>query len=243
MSSHTEVEELLAGYALGAASPDEAGMIRAHLPGCDECRSDLARLSEAVSVLALTVDEVAPPPRLRQQIQAAVRRRDTPIAALTADAIALQPPPRRAWFLARRSTWLPIAAAAAVIAGLLAWNVRLQTELNTRPAPVANTGTMTAPMKGAQGTNLGTVTLLRQQRVALVRLRNLARPSAGRTLELWVIDAKGKPRPAGVFVPDADGTKLLIVPQDVSGDTLAVTDEPMGGSLLPTTTPFATGRI
>jgi anti-sigma-K factor RskA len=242
MSAHTQVEDLLAGYALGAASVDEAGMIRAHLPECDECRDDLARLSEAASVLALTVDEVAPPPRLRQQIQAAVRRRDTPIAALTADAIELEPSPRRAWFTpSLRSAWVPAAAAAAIIAGLLAWNVRLQTELSTRPATVASAGIVTAPMKGPQGAVLGTVTFLRQQRLALVGLRNLAAPPAGRTFELWVIDRTGKTRPAGVFLPEADGTKLLVVPQDVSGDTLAVTDEPIGGSLLPTTTPFVTG--
>lgn len=244
MSAHTRVEDLLAGYALGAASADEAGMVRAHLPECDECRNDLARLSEAASVLALTVEEVAPPPRLRQRIQAAVRPRDTPIGALTADAIELEASPRRVWFMPRlRSTWLPAAAAAAIIAGLLAWDVRLQTELSTRPAPVANSGIVTAPMKGAQGSILGTVTLLRQQRVALVGLHNLASPSAGRTLELWVIDRKGKPRPAAIFRPDADGTKLLIVPQNVAGDTLAVTDEPEGGSLLPTTTPFVTGAM
>jgi anti-sigma-K factor RskA len=244
MSAHTQVQDLLAGYALGAASAEEAAMIRAHLPDCDECRRDLARLSEATSVLGLTVEEVAPPPHLRQRIQAAVGGRDTPIAALTADAIQLEPPPGRTWFMPRlRSTWLPAAAAAAIIAGLLAWNVRLQTELSTRPAPVANTGIVTAPMKAPQGTILGTVTLLRRQRVALVGLRNLATPSAGRTFELWVIDRKGKPRPAGVFMPDADGSKLLIVPQDVSGDTLAVTDEPLGGSLLPTTTPFVTGSV
>jgi anti-sigma-K factor RskA len=245
VSAHSQVEDLLAGYALGAASAEEAGMVRAHLPECDECRGDLARLTEAVSVLALTVEEVAPPPRLRQRIQAAVRRRDTPIAALTADAIELEPVPRRAWFRpSLRSTWLPAAAAAAaIIAGLLAWNVRLQNELSTRHAPPGTSGIVTAPMRGPQGTVLGTVTLLRQQRVALVGLRNLASPSAGRTLELWVIDRQGKPRPAGVFTPDPDGTKLLVVPQDVSGDTLAVTDEPFGGSLLPTTTPFVTGSM
>jgi anti-sigma-K factor RskA len=189
-------------------------------------------------VLALTVDEVVPPARLRQRIKAAVRRED-----MTADTIELARPARRIGLMfGFRSTWVPAAAAAAIIAGLLAWNVRLQTELGARPSPVAN-AVVTAPMKGAQGASLGTVTFLRQQRVALVGLRNLARPQAGRTYQLWVIDRKGKPQPAGVFLPDADGTKLLIVPQDVSGDTLAVTEEPLGGSLAPTTTPLARGSM
>src|ERR1700730_6430626 len=231
MSTHSQVGDLLAGYVLGAASAEEAGMIRAHLPECAECREDLARLSEAAAVLALTVDEVVPPARLRQRIKTAVSGENTLNAGLAADTIELAERAQRIGIRPRlRSTWVPAAAAAASIAALLAWNVRLQTELRARPSPVANAGIITAPMKGAQGTVLGTLTFLRQQQVALVGLRTLASPPAGRTYELWVIDRKGKPRPAGLFMPDADGTKLLVVPQDISGDTLAATDEPVGGS-------------
>ena len=261
MSAHGQVVDLLAGYALGAASVEEAGIIRAHLPECGECRADLARLSEAASALALTVEEVPPPARLRQSIKSAVAGEGGPMAAsqraarsgrirdgglerATAELIQLTRPARRPGIMSRlRSPWVPAAAAAVIMAGLLAWNVRLQTELGTRPAAVASAGIVTAPLRGAQGSNFGTVTFLRGQKVALVGLRNLASPPGSRTYELWVIDAKGKPRPAGVFLPDADGTKLLIVPQDVNGDTLAVTEEPLGGSALPTTAPFVTGSV
>ena len=83
-------------------------MIRAHLPECAECREDLARLSEAAAVLALTVDEVVPPARLRQRIKTAVSGENTLNAGLAADTIELAERAQRIGIRPRlRSTWVP----------------------------------------------------------------------------------------------------------------------------------------
>lgn len=246
MNSHGETQELLAPYALGAVGAVEARQVRAHLPECAECRDDLARLSEVVAALPLVVDEALPPSRLRQRILAAVRSESAASGrfggATTDDAPAkvleLPTEAARRTPMFRRSFLMP--AAAAVVLALLGWNLQLQTQLTNRRGQVAS-AVITAPLKGTHGSVVGEITYLPQQRVALVSFHNLASPGAGRTYEMWVIDAKGKPQPAGVFAPEGDGTKLLVLSQDIGHHTIAVTEEPLGGSPEPTTTPFITG--
>jgi anti-sigma-K factor RskA len=59
-----------------------------------------------------------------------------------------------------------------------------------------------------------------------------------KTYELWVIDAKGAPTPAGTFdVKNGDNTWRVLEGKMVAGDTIGVTVEPSGGSKKPTTTP------
>ena len=74
----------------------------------------------------------------------------------------------------------------------------------------------------------------------------LPRLGAGRTYQLWVIPKDSAPVSAGVFDADAAGTSVLTMPLPqsvtvVAGLTVAVTDEPRGGSLQPTTQPFLAG--
>lgn len=75
----------------------------------------------------------------------------------------------------------------------------------------------------------------------------LPRLGPNRTYQLWVIPAGSTtPVSAGLFDADAAGTSTVTVPVPqgvtvVAGLTVAVTDEPRGGSLQPTTTPFLAG--
>jgi anti-sigma-K factor RskA len=99
-------------------------------------------------------------------------------------------------------------------------------------------------MTDARTERLGTITYLAHNRVALVSLHSLQTPSAGRIYELWLIGINGHAQPAGLFTPETDGTKLLLVPRQIGpGDTIAVTDEPLAGSQAPTSPPMITGHI
>ena len=250
MSRHSTVDELLGAYALGAVSEGEAIIVRDHVATCADCSSNLQRLAAVAAVLPLAVEQVEPPASLRRRLMARVN------AEADAKILNLPPTPtgtgvapdvddlrvRRLWRQPR--PWVPGAVAAAFIATLLAWNVALQQQLtNPGHAPAANsvaTGTMT----DARNQRLGTITYLAQDRVAVVSLHSLQAPSAGRVYELWLIEANGHARPAGLFAPEADGTKLLLVPRQIGPkDMIAVTDEPLTGSQGPTSPPIITGHI
>lgn len=261
MNTHARVDELLAGYALGSVEDySEIRMIREHVKSCPECTESLRQLSQVAATLPLSVEEVQPPASLRERVLAAALAPETgtegrgsmrpsggpaivPLQAGPGEndegkVIAF---PRR--LLTR--TVLPWAAAAAVALTLGTWNLSLQNQLMRSNNQLAERGAVLhGSMTDTNQASVGTITYLKNDRVALVDLRSLASPPPGRALELWVIDGKGHPEPAGVFLPEPDGTKLLVVNRLVSpNDQIAITVEPLAGSPQPTTSPIISGRI
>ena len=65
-------------------------------------------------------------------------------------------------------------------------------------------------------------------------------PKAGRTYQMWLVTSTAKIS-AGTFMPSPDGEVMMQATYPMAKDSLAavaVTDEPMGGSVQPTTTPM-----
>jgi hypothetical protein len=79
--------------------------------------------------------------------------------------------------------------------------------------------------------------------------QNVPMPVGNRTLQLWLIPkaSGGKPLPSMMLRPDADGKFMLLVanPPDNMESTkaLAITEEPAGGSQVPTTKPIWVGAL
>jgi anti-sigma-K factor RskA len=93
--------DLTAAYALDALEPEETEAYERHLSRCDECREQLAELTETSAALAYASAAPAPPPRLRSAIlDAAAAERSTVVP------------------LVRRNRWVTrgLAVAAAAVA-------------------------------------------------------------------------------------------------------------------------------
>ena len=152
-------------------------------------------------------------------------------AALAFGAVAPVPPPRlRAVILeqatAERTNVVPLlqrrwvtrglavaaAAAACVVVGLA---VALSQSSHTRTLSVS------------VGPN----------RTATIHVSGLSAAPHGKTYEAWIIPASRAPRPAGLFRGGADTTLHLrgTVPRNA---VVAVTQEPAGGSPMPTMAPI-----
>ena len=119
--SHDELRDDLAAYALGALDEGESERLRAHLETCEGCRRQLRWLEPAIELLPRTVEQLVPPPRLRDSILDAVQAESPPAA---------REPPRPAvagrWRSLGISLWRPATAAVAaamlvvgVVAGYL----------------------------------------------------------------------------------------------------------------------------
>jgi anti-sigma-K factor RskA len=93
--------DLTAAYALGALDADETEAYERHLSRCEECREQLAELSETSAALAYATIAPSPPPRLRAAILDAAAAERTNVVPLV-----------------RRSPWVSrgLAIAAAAIA-------------------------------------------------------------------------------------------------------------------------------
>ena len=80
--SHSEFEELAAGYVLGALEPDDEHDFQRHLGGCATCEANVRELEAVAGELAYAAPPVDPPDTLwagiRREIEpeAARRRRD-----------------------------------------------------------------------------------------------------------------------------------------------------------------------
>ena len=98
-----DLHELTAAYALDALDDDDRRAFESHLDECEECRSELASLSETVSTLAYAAEGPVPPADLRGRILTAARAEPPKV-------VALRPQ--------RTRLYAGLALAAAACAGL-----------------------------------------------------------------------------------------------------------------------------
>jgi anti-sigma-K factor RskA len=226
------VDELIAGHALRALSPQDEERVAVHLAECERCRRRLLETEAVAASLAYSVPQVAPPPDLRDRVLAIAE----PVVAASAEQPGAEEPERPARPPARRGWWprfslVAVPAMAVALAAMLAWNLALRNDLSSSRADFANGAAVTLPGVGnvvAQAD--GNATLFAHLRPA----------PAGKTYEAWVIRGSAA-LPAGVFA--GGGTVELELTQAARpGDRIAVTIEPKGGSKTPTTSPIATSR-
>ena len=233
--THEEIQQLAALDALGAATADEAAELRRHLATCPDCRRVADDLDEAAALLALSVDPVAPPPQVRQNVLRSLPRRSRGLApqwwmAAAAVLIGL-------WL----GTWTQLRRAREEIA-------RLKSDRDKLSATVAAfnrsrvfhlAGQEIAPHSSAS------VFLDPSQRRAFVFFHGLPPNAQDKSYQLWIIRAdQVKPQSAGVFSVDAAGNASIVVqhlPVDTLIKALAVTLEPRGGMPAPTGQKYLVG--
>lgn len=234
------MENTVAAYVLGALEPREAEAVRMHLESCASCRELEARLRRTSTMLPLSVEEERPPARLRVRILTAA---GAPATAPAPRRRALHLPlPRR-----HRLPFSPRTAAAAMLAlavlGLGAWNAYLTHQLQSaRSAVASHQLTTNSP---TLATASGRVVALRDQQVLLVEFKNMPPPEPGKVYELWLGTSSGTMVPVGVFRPDADGSKVVALNQDVSKySVIALTvEQGPDGVQAPTQAPGMSGRV
>jgi anti-sigma factor RsiW len=73
MTTNQDLHEQVAAYALDALDDDERRAYEAHLAGCEQCRAELAGLTDTAGALGLAADAVDPPQGLRGRILDAAR--------------------------------------------------------------------------------------------------------------------------------------------------------------------------
>jgi anti-sigma-K factor RskA len=239
---HRQLEEAIAAYALGALDdPERVEVERAlveHLPGCASCRQMLADFREVAGDLALLAPPERVPPEAEERILGA------PLPARPAAARAASVPVRRRW-----SARLAVAAAAAAVAALGGWNLRLASDVREARAQarlvagaMSLMGAPDAHSATLAGDRGGLVFVWRPGEAVLVG-EDVEPPPSGRVLQLWLM-RDGVPTSAAVFRP-TDGVVLVRIRVDPTGfERVAVTVEPgPDGSPRPSGAPVYAGLL
>ncbi|GHC79292.1 anti-sigma factor [Streptomyces flavofungini] len=234
------VHSLAVPYALDALDPQETRRFERHLEGCPRCTDEVRALA-ADTVRLAHAASVPAPPDLRDRILTAVR---------ATEQEAPEPVPvvrERGGAPARgRAPVLVALAASAAVLALVAVGVlvlalgRADDRLGEERAAtreiahvLAAPDARAAATRDADGRGLGVVAS-RARGQAVVAPSRLGSPPDGRDHQLWVMRAGAAPRSLGLL----DG-ETPVVTDDLNGkaSSLAVTVEPDGGSVRPTTAP------
>jgi anti-sigma-K factor RskA len=215
-----QIDELLAAFSVDALASEDDTAVRAHLAACRRHDEALAALRAVADLLPLAAEKREPPAELRSRLLEAF---DAEALGTTVRPIASA---RRPSF-APRSRFAYLAAAAVLvlaIAGLAVWNVVLQTG-------GGHEATMVVHLVGDTGS--GELVYVPDQQVAVMKL-DLPELPSGRSYQAWRID-NGEAASLGL-VPN---TGMIAMDVDLSGaGAVAVSEEPVGGSDQPTSTPL-----
>jgi anti-sigma-K factor RskA len=231
--AHARYDDELAAYMLGSLEAEEATAFEAHLATCDHCQARERWLRASVDVLPASVEQIEPPPALRERLIETVRRE----AGMPLET------PRRETGAGGFRRWLgslslqPATALAGVVlllvAGIAGYAIGKDGG-GSDTTTIAASGTPAAPQT--------TGTLVRSGDVGVLRVSNLPQ-RRGRIYEVWLVQ-DGKPLPSALFQVGSDGRGAAGIPGGLDSSTqVMVTSEPAGGSRQPTTKPILSARI
>ncbi|MFG1602704.1 anti-sigma factor domain-containing protein [Actinoplanes sp. NPDC049265] len=233
----TDIHALVGAYALDAVDDVERADFERHVRDCDSCRTELDELRETAARLADSTWSV-PPPRLRENVMAAVARtRQLP----PTPAVRVRPvrPGRRRWLVAAAAAVVLAGGASATVyqiqdqrvrdAGSIAARAQRESDRTRDILAAPDLVVRTAPVAGG-----GKVTVAQSPalKAGVIMLGANAAPSDGRVYQLWTIRGQ-RPTSAGALRVGQTST-VQIVDGLPGADLVGVTAEPAGGSVTPT---------
>lgn len=265
MNTHDISTDDLILYAMHGASPDELAHIAGHISSCVGCRAELERIQADLAAVALTVPQVSPPTRVRENLLREIQGQK-------AEELGAAPV---AGIFSRQRRWAAayVAALLLAIASGLFWteNARLrfqvaalrkavyqqqvlqrqdqaaidratqiQAMLNSREAMrITMVAGQVKPQPRAQ------VIYSHQQGRLLLIASDLRPLPPNKTYELWLLPMEGAPMACGTFKPDASGNATMLhgqMPLGMQAKAFALTLEPEEGSTAPTSQPLLMGK-
>lgn len=253
--SERDFDELSAGDALHALTPDEERALRDALAGDPALRSRHDADRRAAALLAETVAEVVPPPSVRDALLAriAVTPQDgadadapgpstahasestgspAPAGGASApDAAVPGVPARRGW---GSRAWFALAACLVLIIGIGGAVAVVSQQVAPPASVVALERIQDAPDAQSAAASVdggGEATLHWSASLgeAVLVSDDLPEISDDRTYELWWL-RNGEPISAGVFATDGGDATALLDGEMQAGDAVAITIEPEGGA-------------
>jgi len=226
-TTHDELQTDLAAYALGTLDPAARDALEAHLADCDECQALLAEYEAVVDLYPLATPDQQPPDGALDRLLDRARSASNPVEL-----------PRQA---DRRPVylWAGVAAIAALLLVMVAWNLWLQSDSGSDYSLASGEVSWVVPLAGSENAENASAHLVMDEEWengALIA-SGLPALSAERDYQLWFVRDDGTRESGGVFHPAGAGQIAIRVdiPDTLAGiELIGVTEEPAGGSSGPT---------
>ena len=229
-----DLHALVGPYIVDALDDSEREAFETHLLECDSCAEEMVTLAEVPALLASSV-AVPVPADLRASVLAEVDRTPQELPLRPRQPIHAAPnitpaAPRSRFVM----SVLAVAAAVVVVVGAIGVMSVRSADERARDAESAlsvfeASDRATASFEGELGSIEVTTSVSAGRTV--VTGHDVPDLDAGRTYELWFVDEDG-PVPAGTFT--TDGGSFVHRVDGVAPETVAITNEPEGGSAQPT---------
>ena len=231
--NHSDMHELVGAYALDALEADEVEAMELHLAECPKCRAELRDHRETAAMLAHVGAEA--PTGLWDRIAAGLEEEPPDLAR-----VFRLPTERRS----SNQRWRKVAfAAAAVAAGLIAVDTAIILNDNDRPTDVeqaiAAPGSKIVALRSTDHRQSIDAVLTADGK-GYVLHGKMNKLNDDQTYQLWGIVSGRSPISLGVL---GQSPKEASFAAGTQFDTLAITIEKSGGSILPTGEPVLSGSV
>jgi hypothetical protein len=216
-----------ATYVLRAMTDGEWEDYELHLHACADCSEKVAELEFASDALLSGVPQLSAPPAIRDRVMAVVRAEAELMraAGASADRPVVTRPPRRF-----RLTLRPLSGAALA-------SVLLALGIGGGMLLRGDGGTPTRTLS-AESSSAGKAQLRVADGAAKLVVAGLPAPPPGRVYQVWLENFNDRQPPAptdSLFSVSKKGRTTVYVPGDLDDvSAVLVTDEPIGGSEIPT---------
>lgn len=228
--NHEEMKGYVASYVLGALPPEEVAFVRSHILSCDECMAEADDLSAATESMALAVDSVPLPAGFADRVL------EQAIGPQAVSGITGGRPAKTG----RRWTFLPVMTGLAM---LIAFGVMTTTVIQTRNDAQRKEQALTALLHSSDGLALegsgGAVgRLVPSAGESYLVLTGLDEAPKNHVYQLWLLQGDDAPVSARIF-DVSEGVAIVRMSARIEGfEGAAITVEPAGGSVQPTTDPI-----
>jgi hypothetical protein len=228
-------------YLLGGMLDEQqADAFLAHSRFCSVCSDELDALAPAVDQLSVAVPQLRAPEHVKAHVMAVVRGE---AQSREASVPASRPGGVRGWLVPRRRA-LALASAALLAAGLAIGG--LSTPFGASPSGGRAVERGTARTFSADVTLAGaSATLHERAGHTWLTVAMLPQPASGHVYEVWVKrPGQQLPQPTNsLFSPTDSGVATVDVPETSGATEVLVTEEPDGGSALPTSSPVIVAHL